>query len=76
MRHGTSGAAPLVMKTMIKLAAYGAFIAGVVAAVRAARRSQESQVLTEDDLFVDPVIITEEVIIVSQDADEPSQFTT
>jgi hypothetical protein len=75
MRHGTCGAAPIVMKTMIKLIAYGTVIAGVVAVVRAARRSQETQVLTEDDLFVDPVVITEEVIIVSEDPDEPAQFT-
>lgn len=65
------------MKTMIKLAAYGAFVAGVVAIVRAARRGpQEEQVLTEEDLFVDPVIITEEVIIVTEsDPDEPNRFT-
>jgi hypothetical protein len=77
MPHGTCGAAHLVMKTMIKLIAYGTVAAGVVAVVRAARRRQEpqDQVLTEDDLFVDPVVITEEVIIVSEDPDEPDQFT-
>lgn len=64
------------MKTMIKLIAYGAVIAGVVAIVRAARRSEETQVLTEEDLFIDPVIITEEVIVVTEaDPDEPSRFT-
>lgn len=75
MRIGTCGAALIVMKTTIKLIAAGAVVAGVVAAVRAVRRRQEVQVLTEDDIFVEPLIVTEEIFVVTEDPDEPNTFT-
>ncbi len=65
------------MKTMMKIVAAGAVVAGAVAVVRAVqRRRQGIEVVTEDDLFVEPVVVTEEVFVITEDADEPSQFTT
>ena len=66
------------MKTMMKLIAIGGVVAGAVAVVRAVqRRRQDTEVLTEDDLFVEPVVVTEEVFVITEeDPNEPSQFTT
>ena len=76
MRGGTCGAARTVMKTTIMLIAAGAVAAaGTVAIVRAVRRRREFQVQTEDDLFDEPVVITEEVFVMTEDPDEPSTFT-
>jgi hypothetical protein len=32
-------------------------------------------VLTDDDLVVSPVVVTEEIFVMSEDPDEPSTFT-
>lgn len=67
------------MKTTTKLIAAGAglagAVAGTVAIVRAVRRRREFQVQTDDELFVSPVVVTEEVFVLSDDPDEPSTFT-
>jgi hypothetical protein len=64
------------MKTTIMLIAAGAVVAaGTVAIVRAVRRRREFQVQTQDDLFEEPVVITEEVFVMTEEPDEPSTFT-
>lgn len=77
MRSGTCGAALIVMKTTIMLIAAGVVAAaGTVAIVRAVRRRrQDIEVQTEDDLFEEPIVVTEEVFVMTEDADEPSTFT-
>jgi hypothetical protein len=57
------------------IAAGAGVAAGTVANVRAVRRRREFQVQTQDDLFEEPVVITEEVFVMTEEPDEPSTFT-
>ena len=78
MRSGTCGAAPMVMKTIMIIAAGAVVAAGTVAIIRAVRRRrlEAFEVMTEDDLVMSPVVVTEEIFVVTDDPDEPSTFTT